>query len=398
MRRVRILAAVALALAMPALAIPLLTAPAHAPTTPAGAAPGNPAPAVSVVVSAARELVDSVLVTGTLVPREEVLVQAENDGLRIAEVLVEEGDTVRQGQVLARLARELLDAQDAQNAAQLARADAAVAQARAQIGQADAADVEARQALDRARALRHSGTATEAALEQRVAAARTARSRLAGARDGLAVAVAEKTQVEAQRRELQVRLGRTAVTAPRAGLISRRTARIGQVTDAGGEALFRIVADAEIELEAELLETRIAGLAVGQPARVSISGRADIAGRVRLVPAEVDRTTRLGRVRVALPRDHDLRIGAFSRGSIELARRTVLAVPAGAVVQAGDGPAVLVVDGGRILVKPVATGLVADGHVEIRHGLAPGLPVVARAAGFLRAGDPVRPLPVAGAR
>ena len=347
---------------------------------------------MSVVVSAARELVDTVLVTGTLVPREEILVLAENDGVRIAEVLVDEGESVKQGQVLARLARDLLDTQLAQNAAQLSRADASIAQARAQIVQADAANVEAQQALERVRALRNSGNATEASLEQRVSAARSAQGRLAASRDGLNFSIAEKAQVEAQRRELQVRLERSEVKAPRGGLVSRRTARIGQMTGAGGEALFRIVADAEIELEAELLETRIAGLVVGQPARISISGRPDIMGTVRLVPAEIDRTTRLGKVRVALPRDAGLRIGAFARGSIEVARRTVLAVPVGAIVYAAEGAAVQIVDGTRIVVKPVKTGLVADGYIEIREGLAPDLLVVARAAGFLRDGDQVRPL------
>jgi RND family efflux transporter MFP subunit len=382
MRRIPILVA----------ALFVLAAPAAAQTAKAEAARGNPPPAVSVVVSATRELVDTVLVTGTLVAREEVLVLAENEGARIAEVLIDEGESVREGQVLARLSRDLLDAQFAQNAAQLARADASIAQARAQIVQADAASVEAQQALERARSLRNSGNATEATLEQRVSAARSAQGRLAASRDGLAFAIAEKAQVEAQRRELQVRIERSEVKAPRAGTVSRRTARIGQMTAAGGEALFRIVADAEIELEAELLETRIANLAVGQPARISISGRPDIAGTVRLVPAEIDRTTRLGKVRIALPRDAGLRIGAFARGSIEVARRTVLAVPVGAVVYGNDGAAVQIVDGTKIVVKPVKTGLVADGHIEIREGLTPDLLVVARAAGFLRDGDQVRPL------
>lgn len=382
MRRLPILVA-----ALFAIATPVQAQPAKAE-----AARGNPPPAVSVVVSATRELVDTVLVTGTLVAREEVLVLAENDGVRIAEVLVDEGESVRQGQVLARLSRDLLDAQFAQNAAQLSRADASIAQARAQIVQADAASVEAQQALERARALRNSGNATEATLEQRVSAARSAQGRLAASRDGLAFAVAEKAQVEAQRRELQVRIERSDVKAPRAGTVSRRTARIGQMTGAGGEALFRIVADAEIELEAELLETRIANLAVGQSARISISGRPDIAGTVRLVPAEIDRTTRLGKVRIALPRDAGLRIGAFARGSIEVARRTALAVPVGAVVYASEGAVVQIVDGTKIVVKPVKIGLVADGYVEIREGLTPDLLVVARAAGFLRDGDQVRPL------
>lgn len=358
----------------------------------AEAAKGNPPPTVSVVVSAARELVDTVLVTGTLVPRDEILVFAENDGVRIVELLADEGDAVAAGQVLARLSRDLLDAQLAQNAAQLARAEASIAQARAQIVQADAADLEARQALERVRALRNSGNAAESSLEQRVAAARTAQSRAAAARDGLAFAVAEKAQIEAQRRELSVRADRSEVKAPRAGIVSRRTAKIGQMTAGTADALFRIVADGKIELEAELLETRIASLRPGQPARVTVAGQTEVDGSVRRVPAEVDRTTRLGKVRVALPPDPALRIGAFARGTIEVARRVVVAVPVGAVVYGASGASVQVVDGARVSVRPVKVGMIADGHVEILEGLPTDLPVVARAAAFLRDGDQVRAL------
>ncbi|MBI1245080.1 MAG: efflux RND transporter periplasmic adaptor subunit [Alphaproteobacteria bacterium] len=370
--------------------------PAHAQAT-----QGNPPPAVSVVVSAVRELVDTVEVTGTLVPREEVLVVSENEGVRIVDVLVEEGDEVREGQILARLSRDLLDAQLAQNAATLARADASIAQARAQIVQAEAAGLEAKQALDRARSLRNSGNATEAVLEQRISAARSAEGRLAAARDGLSFAVAEKAQIEAQKRELMVRAERSEVKAPRAGVISRRTARIGQMTVAGGEPLFRIVADGKIELEAEILETRVASLAEGQAAHVVV-GNATYEGSVRLVPAEIDRTTRLGKLRVALPRDPALRIGAFARATIETARRTAIAVPVTAIVYADAGPSVQVVEGSKIATRPVVTGLVADGYVEIREGLPTDQRVVARAAAFLRAGDEVRailaPATPAGAR
>ena len=73
---------------------------------------------------------ESVIVTGNLVAREEVLVAAQIDGHAIEEILVEEGDSVEKGQVLARLSRAMIDTALAQNAAQIARADAAIAQAR----------------------------------------------------------------------------------------------------------------------------------------------------------------------------------------------------------------------------------------------------------------------------
>ena len=356
--------------------------------------PAAPAPTVTVVAAASRELVDRQRVTGTLVPREDVMVFAENDGVRIVDVLADEGSIVVQGQVLARLSRDLLDAQLAQNAAQLQRATAAISQARAQIVQAEAAYNEALPALERARALRANGNATEATVEQRLSAFRAAEGRLAGARDGLTFANAERAQIEAQRRELSVRAERSEVKAPRGGLVSRRSARIGQMTG-GTEPLFRILADSEIELEAELLETRLAGMREGMEATIHAANGTDVPGKVRLVPAEVDRTTRLGKLRIALAAapqaaEAGLRIGTFARGTVELARKTVLAVPAGSVVY-GEGQATLqIVVDGKIVVRKVVLGLIADGWAEIQTGIGAGDLVVARAAPFLRDGDRVR--------
>ena len=108
---------------------------------PVGAAP----PAVSVIKVAPAEFVETVMVTGTLVPREEILVAPEVEGLRVLEVHVEEGDWVREGQVLATLVHATLDAQLAQNAALLAKADASIARAQSAIAQAEAALKEAEQ-------------------------------------------------------------------------------------------------------------------------------------------------------------------------------------------------------------------------------------------------------------
>ena len=74
-------------------------------------APNKPAPAVSTVEAARREIVEQVVVTGSLVPRDEILVTPEIEGYRVTEVLVEEGMRVERGQILARLSRDLIDQQ-----------------------------------------------------------------------------------------------------------------------------------------------------------------------------------------------------------------------------------------------------------------------------------------------
>jgi RND family efflux transporter MFP subunit len=369
------------------------------PTGPADseAAKGTPgaadrlAPAVTVARVAPAEFTETVLATGSLVAREEILVGPEVEGLRITAVLADEGQRVKRGEVLARLVSDTLDAQLAQNEAALARTAAAIAQAKAAIVQAEARLVEARNAYERAKPLRQAGHMTEAVFDQREQAARTAEAQLVAARDGLRLAEAEKAQVEAQRRELMWRRGRVEVTAPADGIVSRRMARVGGYAAGAAEPMFRIVANGEVELDAEVIETRLASIAIGQPARVEVAGLGEVKGTVRLISPEVDKATRLGRVRVFLGDNPGLRVGAFARGSIVTATSKGLAVPASAVLHGPEGPSVLVVRANRVETRRIRVGLAVGALVEVREGLADGDLVVARAGTFLREGDLVRP-------
>src|SRR5499433_3937036 len=143
------------------------------------------AAAVTVAQAAPADFVETVLVTGSLVAREEILVGPEVEGLRITQVLADEGMRVTKGDVLARLVADTLDAQLAQNDAALARATASIAQARSSIVQAEARLVESRNAFERAKPLRQSGVMAESAYDTREQAARTAEAQLVAARDGL---------------------------------------------------------------------------------------------------------------------------------------------------------------------------------------------------------------------
>jgi len=348
------------------------------------------APAVSVVKAADADFVETVAVSGSLVPRDEILVAPEVEGFRVLELKVDEGDRVKKGDVLAILVQESLDAQLAQNDASLARSEAAISQSESQIVEATARLAQAQADFERAKPLKTSGYLSGTTYDQREAAAKSAEAQLVTARGGLRLAQAEKAQVEAQRRELQWRRTNTEVTAPADGLISRRTARIGGMASAAAEPMFRIVARSEIELDAEVIETELAKVSAGQTARVNVAGVGDVAGTVRLVSPEVDKLTRLGKVRIFLGDDARLRIGTFSRGSIQTAQSRGLAVPSSAVVFDAGGAFVQVVRNGRVERRDVKTGIVARGLVEIREGLADGDVVVARAGTFLRDGDAVR--------
>ncbi|MFZ9634669.1 MAG: efflux RND transporter periplasmic adaptor subunit [Alphaproteobacteria bacterium] len=346
-----------------ALALALAGTTPILPGAPDAAATEAPPMAVTTIAATRGTVVETVLVDGSLVAREEVLVGPQVEGLRILELLAEEGDVVAAGQPLARLDRSGLDIQLAQNDAALARAAAAIAQARSQIAQAEASDQEATSALERSRSLARSGVASAEALDQRLAAARGAAARLAAAREGLLVAAAARRQVEA---------------------------RVGAIAAMAGEPLFRIVADGAIELEAEVPEVRLPRLAPGQAVRVELAGLPAVEGRIRLLPSEVDRATRLGRLRVALPAAAGLRVGRFARGTIETARREAISLPLSAVRFDEREASVQVVAAGCVATRRVVLGAIAGGRAEVASGLAEGESVVLRAGAFLRDGDAVR--------
>jgi HlyD family secretion protein len=352
----------------------LAAAPARAVETAAVPDAAAIAPAVTVVPAERREIVERAVVTGTLVPRDEILVAPEVEGLRITELLVEEGDRVTKGQVAA-----------------VARAEAAIVQAKSQIVQAEAANVEAKLALERAQSLAKTGNATAAVLEQRVSAAQGAEGRLAAARGGLQSAQADLATARAAGSEIALRRARTDIRAPEAGIVNRRTARVGASVTAAGEPLFRLIARGEIELEGEVPETSLARITVGDPASLDLDDGRQLRGKVRRVYPEVDRATRLGRIRIRLTDDPVLRIGAFARGTVEVARREGIVVPVSSLLYAADGRAsVLVAKDGRVEARTVTTGLSSEGFTEIRTGVAAGETVVARAGSFLRDGDRVR--------
>ena len=349
-------------------------------------------PAVTVVKSASHDFVDRFFVSGTLVARDEAMVGAQIDGLRIVELRADDGDHVTQGEVLARLDRTQLDALVAQNDAALARADAAIAQATSQIGQYEAGLTQAQAELDRARKL-DVQIVTQATLDQKIAAFRTAQSLLAAGKSALAVAQADKASRGAERRELMVRIDRTEVRAPVAGIVSRRTARLGAVALSASDALFRIVTDGAVELEAEVPEQWLARLRLGMQAKIALPGvEGEAQGNVRLISEEVDKATRLGKVRIALPLEAQARIGSFASGVVIVARRSGVGVPTSAVTRAEDGDFVQVVNDDRIELRKITSGIANVRLTEVRDGLAEGETVVAKAAAFLRAGDRVRPI------
>ncbi len=347
---------------------------------------------VTVMRARTRAFTQTVRLTGSIVAREEYLVLPEVSGLRIISITASEGEHVAKGQVLATLVDTQLKTLLAQNDAAMAKAEAAIAQARSQITQAQASHNEAKASFKRAVMLRNKGHISVSVLDTQKAAAQTAKARLISARDGLQLAKADIRQVKALRREIDWKLSNTNIKAPGAGIISRKTAKLGALASGLAEPLFRIIAKGEIEMEADVPETELPQLKTGQRAQITAPGVAAVSGTVRLIYPEIDKSSRLGKLRIFIGANAALRIGTFARAIVETTKGNGVGVPLSSILFNDDGAAVQVVKNKRIISRVVKTGLRENGVIEITSGIDNGDLVVVRAGTFLRDGDQVTPV------
>jgi HlyD family secretion protein len=356
--------------------------------------PLGPAPIATTLARAERHsITETLAVTGSLHAREEIVVGAEVDGLRIVEILADVGDRVEQGQVLARLDGAMLRIQLAQNTSTIAKAEASIAQVKASIAEAQAAEAEAADALKRTQTLGATGTTSPVQLLARETQAKVTAARTTAAEENLRIAKAEEALAGAQRSEIDLKIARTELKAPAAGTISQRAARLGAVAGIVSEPLFRLVRNGEIEFDAEVPETVLPQIEPGQEVEVWLSGVSEaIGGHVRLVDPIVDKTSRLGRVAVALSRHTAMRAGIFARGNITVGRRQAVTVPLSAVVFGKDGAYVQLATNNIVELRNVETGFKRGSRVEIVNGLIEGQEVVVRAAAFARPGERIAPV------
>ncbi|WP_456775701.1 efflux RND transporter periplasmic adaptor subunit [Bradyrhizobium sp. USDA 4369] len=352
------------------------------------------APIATTLARAERHsITETLAVTGSLVAREENVVGAEVDGLRIIELLADVGDRVEAGQVLARLDGTMLRTQLAQNTAMIAIAQASVAQMQASMAEMQANEAEAADALNRTLTLNSTGTISPAQLLTRETQAKVAAAKSTAAAENLRMAKAEEAFAEAQRGEIELKIARTELKAPAAGIISHRAARLGAVTGTAGEPLFRLIRNGQIEFDAEVPETVLPQIEPGQDVEVWLPGVSQsISGQVRLVDPTVDKASRLGRVAVALSPHAAMRAGVFARGSITLGKRQAVTVPLSAVSFSKNGSYVQLATNDVVELRNVQTGLQRGTSVEIVSGLMEGQEVVVRAAAFVRPGDRILPV------
>jgi RND family efflux transporter MFP subunit len=180
--------------------------------------------------------------------------------------------------------------------------------------------------------------------------------------------------------------------APAAGSIIQSTARIGATASPRGEPLFRLAIDGLIEAVAEVSSASLAEINRDQSVRVETEEGRELTGRVRRIGSEIDPSTQMARVRVALERDPLLRAGRLIRATIDARRSCGVSIPHSAVSYGAEGANVQVVRGRVIGTARVRVGLTSGGDVEIEAGLHAGDLVVANAGASLRDGDVVVPI------
>jgi len=329
---------------------------------PAQTSAAKPALTVTAVTPMRAEWPIQLNATGDIAAWQEALVGSEADGLRLTEVKVNVGDTVRSGQILAIFSDVTIKANVAQAGAAVTEAEATLAEARAN--------------ADRTRKTQAPGVMSAQQVSGYLTAEQTAAARLESAR--------------AQLLSQQVRLDQTQLVAPDDGLISSRTATVGAVVSAGQE-LFRLIRANRLEWRAEVTVAELPKVRTGQAVTLSAPGGLQAKGSVRMVAPTVDRQTRMALIYVDIPSDTGLKAGMFAWGDFDLGRSTVLALPQSAIVQReGFNYAYSIGKDNKVSQLKVTIGRRLDDHVEITQGLEPQVKLAASGTSFLADGDTVR--------
>jgi RND family efflux transporter MFP subunit len=322
-------------------------------------------PTVTVAVPGRRAIEQQISGTGSLAAKREMPVGVAGEGGMVTRVLVEPGDWVAAGQVLAEIDRSV----QAQTAQQL-EAQVRVARADADLAQAN---------LERAERLVSNGFVSKADLDQRRATRDAARARVR-------VAEASLAETRARNRRLDIR-------APAAGLVLTRGVEPGQIVSSGSGTLFRLAMGGQMEMRAQLSEDVLHSIHPGSRATVVPVGTTrQFVGQVWQVSPIIDTQTRQGVARIALSYDPALRPGGFATATIIGGTVVAPLLPQAAVQSDTKGNFVYILNAKNEAVRvPITTGEVSDQGVAITSGLKGDERVVLTAGAFLNPGQKVIP-------
>ena len=343
---------------------------ALAASSAAAAGPGRVELAASDVVTAqARALIQGVVISGSLKAVSSAVIKARVPG-ELQGLAVREGDTVKAGQVIARI-----DAGEYQSRLRQAREQGESAKAQVSAAQRQ---------FDNNQALVNQGfisqTALDTSLANLAAARATYRAALAGAE------VAAKS------------LDDTVLRSPIAGQVSQRLAQPGERVGIDAK-IVEIVDLSRLEFEASLSAQESMAVRIGQSAELQVEGSpqtikatvvrinpsAQAGSRSVLVYLGIDNSASAG---TALP----LRQGLFAQGTLGTAQASLLAVPVSSVRVDRPTPYVQAIDNARVIYQPVELGArgTAGGEAWVAvKGLVDGLLVIRSHIGSLPEGTPV---------
>ncbi|MCW3835005.1 efflux RND transporter periplasmic adaptor subunit [Sphingomonas canadensis] len=322
-------------------------------------------PTVTVAVPGRSQIGNEISGTGSLAARREMPVGVPGEGGMVVRVLVEPGQWVGAGQVLALIDRSVQTQTAASLEAQVrvARADASLAQSE----------------LDRAKALVDRGFISKADLERKTATRDQALARVR-------VAEAQLAETRARNRRLDIR-------APEAGLVLTRGVEPGQIVSSGSGVLFRMAKGGEMEMRVQLSEADLQRVRVGASVQVQpVGSDAVFTGQVWQVSPVIDQQTRQGVARVALAYDPALRPGGFASARIVAGVTEAPLLPQSAVQSDERGNFVYIINAkDEAERRPITTGEVSDAGVAIVSGLSGNERVVVTAGAFLNPGQKVIP-------
>jgi len=323
-------------------------------------------PTVTVIVPGTTSVAAAITATGSIAARRDSAVGVNGEGGRVTQVLVDAGQSVGKGQILARIDSSVQSQQVASMAASIrsARADAALAQSN----------------LDRAAKLVDKGFISKADIDTKTAT-----------RDGMNARVAV---AQAQLGEMSARMARLDVRAPAAGLVLSRNVETGQIVGAGSNSLFRIAEGGILELRALVAEQDMAALRTGMPATVRPVGSAtDYHGIIWLLDPVIDTNSRQGVARIALAYAPGLRVGSFANATIVAGAATRPVLPQSAVMIDATSSFVYIVGAdSKVARRNVKVGEVSAQGMSITAGLTGAEKVVLSAGAFLSPGEAIKPV------
>ncbi|WP_340609171.1 efflux RND transporter periplasmic adaptor subunit [Xenorhabdus bharatensis] len=320
--------------------------------------------------------VPTVNILGSIVAKNEVVISPTLTQLIITHVLVEEGDHVKQGDVLAMLETPIQDEK-------VRQASAKLEQSLSLIKQNEAVNSQAQSELKRVKPLISSGVISASEFERYRMEANSALAALNAAK-------AEYRQLQALLQEEKSQRAKTTILAPNNGVISERVATVGMTTDTN--YLFKLITDNQYEFSAEAYITELKKIRVGFPTTITLTEGEKITGKVRYISPKINPVTQIGTIRIALENvSADIRPGDFGYAFFQFKPENINAIPYSAVnITNGNKASVFIVGKKNVVEKKqLNIGRIFGDWIEIKSGLSANDKVVISASPFLQEMDTV---------